>query len=167
MKSFAPMQVWSRPRIRTWARFAVRAAGIPFLAAALACAPPVRVLVAQEPVARERVDGQTGAVWVLVRDRAQLAAYPAAPPRWVLVEPGNTKGDAARREPPVIHAGDRIVIEERTAVADARFEAIALTSAPKGGRLRARISLGGRIVLVQAIGAGEAEAINENPEARQ
>ncbi len=67
----------------------------------------------------------------------------------------------------MIHAGDRIVIEERTAVADARFEAIALTSAPKGGRLRARISLGGRIILAQAIDAGEAEAINENPEARQ
>jgi hypothetical protein len=162
MKSFADMRVW--PRLQT--RFALRATGALFVAAALASALPVRVLPAQEPASGERIDGQTGAVWALVRDRA----HPADLPRWLLVEAGNTMDDAARpvrREPPVIHAGDRIVVEEHTAVADARFEAMALTSAPKGDRLRARIAIGGRIVLAQAIGAGEAEAINGNAEARQ
>lgn len=116
-------------------------------------------LVAQQPAADGRVlatrtDESTGARWVLKLDRA----HPGGPGRWVREDRGtlSVPGRATAAEKPVIRAGDRIVVEEETAVSEARLEATALTSAPGGGVLRARIAIGGRVVTVHAIAAGRA-----------
>jgi hypothetical protein len=56
----------------------------------------------------------------------------------------------------VIRAGDRIVIEEHTAMADVHVEAVALGPAAIGKRFQARIKAGG-VVGATALKAGHAE----------
>ncbi len=118
-------------------------------------------------ILREIDDPHTGARWLLTRD----AATPAGPGRLVLVEgPGGAAsrgmaGDArqtsdaavhAKRLRPVIRWGDALVVEEHTAVMDARLEAVALGSAEAGAELKARLKIGGKIVRVIALAAGRA-----------
>jgi hypothetical protein len=124
-------------------------------------------LVAQEgaaggKVVTERTDPVTGARWLLVRD-AKNAAGPA---RWVLATAGRQMSAGSRvdhgasTQTPVIHAGDRIVLEERTAVLEARFEATALTGAESNEPLRARLTIGGKVLSARAVAPGLA-AIEE------
>jgi len=77
-------------------------------------------------------------------------------------EPGNASGQIVAapvelRFLPVIHAGDRLVVEEHTPVVDALLEARALNPATRGSELDARLSIGGRVVRVVALGPGRAE----------
>lgn len=105
-------------------------------------------------------DQQTGARWLLTRDRT----HPGGPGKLVLLQGrnsdarllGNANANAALTAP-VIHAGDALVVEEHTAVVDARLEAVALGAAAEGGELKARLQIGGKVVLVMAIAAGRAE----------
>jgi hypothetical protein len=109
---------------------------------------------------REIDDQQTGARWLLTRDRM----HPGGPGKLVLLQgrnsdarpSGNTNADAALAAP-VIHAGDALIVEEHTAVADARLEAVALGVAVRGGELKARLKIGGKVVRVMAVAAGRAE----------
>lgn len=56
----------------------------------------------------------------------------------------------------MIRAGDALIVEEHTAVVDARLEAIALGSASKDAQFKARLKIGGRVVRVTALGPGGA-----------
>ena len=118
---------------------------------------------AEESVVTERTDPATGAHWVLVRD----ASNAAGPARWVLATARGQTGARSRVDPgvspqtSVIHAGDRIVVEEQTTVLEARFEATALTGAKSNERLRARLTIGGRVLSARAIAPGLAEIEEE------
>ncbi len=115
---------------------------------------------AQSATAGEIRDPSTGAVWMLMRN----TDYPGGPGRLVLVEQGSDSTSEAAPKTLLIHAGDRIVVEEHSAVADARLTAIALTSAAKGETLRARMTIGGGVVMVRAVATANAEY---DPEANQ
>jgi hypothetical protein len=108
---------------------------------------------AQQFSAGELIDPATGARWVLLRD----TAHPDAPGRWVLAHAGEVGKTSSRAQSAVIRAGDRIVLVEHSAIADARLAAFALTSAAKGETLRVRIAIGGAVVMARADGKGLAE----------
>ena len=112
-------------------------------------------------VLRKIVDPATGNLWLLERDPER----PSGPGRLVLVRHGegvtgcnacavNTPSRIAAQ--PVVRAGDLLVIEEHTSFVDARFTAVALESALKGAPLRARLRVGGFIVVVVAESPGHA-----------
>lgn len=102
---------------------------------------------------RELNDPASGARWLL------YASQNGGPGRLVLVT--NSESRAKESAPllprPVIRAGDRIVLEEHTAVVDAHLAAIALGPAAPGGALRVRLAIGGRIVPALAVAQGRAE----------
>ena len=112
---------------------------------------------ARQFAAGELTDPATGTRWVLLRD----TSHPEEPGRWVLAhagaEPGIAGAAFSPAQPAVIHSGDRIVLVEHSAIADARLAAFALTSAAKGETLRARIAIGGAVVVARAEGKGLAE----------
>ena len=62
----------------------------------------------------------------------------------------------------VIHSSDKLILEEHTAVADARLKAVALGSAASGGEFRARLEIGGKIVAAVAVGPGRAVFAEES-----
>jgi hypothetical protein len=111
-------------------------------------------------VIREIDDPHTGQRWLLERN----GEHPGGPGRLVPAgfrrkAPGgasalNTEEEA--RLHPVIRAGDRLVVEEHTARADAALEARALASAAAGAVFDARLSIGGKVVRVVALGPGRA-----------
>ncbi|MFZ2022585.1 MAG: hypothetical protein ACLPZY_17580 [Terracidiphilus sp.] len=59
----------------------------------------------------------------------------------------------------VIHDGDVLVLEEHTALVDARLEAVALGSAMRGEELRVRLKIGGKVVRAVATIIGRAELL--------
>ena len=65
---------------------------------------------------------------------------------------------AAKRTPshPVIHAGDALIVEEHTAVVDARLEAVALSPAAQGRGLQGAIEDRGQGGACGAVSAGQA-----------
>jgi hypothetical protein len=62
---------------------------------------------------------------------------------------------------PVIRAGDRLIVEEHTAVVDAVLEARALNPAAAGAPLDVRLTMGGNVVRVVAVGPGRAALLTE------
>ena len=56
----------------------------------------------------------------------------------------------------MIHTGDALMVEEHTAVVDARLEAVALEPAVMGARFKARLKIGGKVVRVVAVSPGRA-----------
>jgi hypothetical protein len=126
---------------------------------------------------REIDDGATGDRWLLVRD----ATDPGGPGRMVLVASANEgsgggagsqtaqssamkAANAAAARPAihrVIHAGDALVVEEHSAVVDARLEATALASAVIGMEFAARLKIGGKVVRVTALAPGRAALVPE------
>jgi hypothetical protein len=128
-------------------------------------------------VVREIDDPHNGARWLLMRD----SSHPGGPGR--MVPGGEPRGKAlnhvrkgagtvtAQYQPgsapvqPVIRAGDRLIVEENTAVAQAWLEAVALGPAAVGSPLDARLAIGGRVVRVVALAAGRA-ALPAETEAR-
>lgn len=123
------------------------------------------------PIVREIDDPHTGNRWLLFSD----PAHPGGPGR-IVVAPGKAEGTAvaaaspaARRLDqeiaslrPILHAGDRIVVEEHSAVVEARLAAVAQGPAGKGGFLNARLQIGGRVVRVVAVAPGLAEIASES-----
>ena len=131
-------------------------------------------------VVREIDDPPTRERWLLERDRNR----PALPGRMVLLAgpaaaagPGQAPGQDSPPVPdshpspdpqpgrsaspapsvPVIRAGDRLVVEEDTAVVEARLAAVALSPAAKGSELNVRLEIGGKVVRARALGPGLAE----------
>jgi len=114
---------------------------------------------------REIDDPHLGARWLLMRDRN----CPAGPGRLVLI-PGSSR-NAAQGEPggnnslagaesiplrPVIHAGDRLIVEENTASVEARLEAVALGPAVPGSVFDVRLKIGGKVARAIAMAPGRA-----------
>ena len=60
---------------------------------------------------------------------------------------------------PLIRSGDRLVIEENSAVVEARLEAVALGPAAVGAEFKARLAIGGRVVRAVALGPGRASFV--------
>ena len=119
---------------------------------------PSAVPIRLETVIREIEDPYLGDRWLLVRDRE----HPEGPGRLVLAQervPAKRPGAHAPDHllaSPIIHAGDRITLEEHTAHVDAVLEAVSLGPAIPGGIFRARLQVGGRVVRAIASRAGHA-----------
>lgn len=116
---------------------------------------------AQEGIVREIDDPHTGDRWLLMRN----GQFPGGPGRLVLARAHfDATGASARltgqadkgQVIPVIHAGDRLIVEEHTAVVDAVLEARALNPATAGAPLDVRLTIGGSVVRVVALGPGHA-----------
>jgi len=114
---------------------------------------PGRLLLAGQAQAERAPSGQ-------VQTRQSQAGPVQTETIWK--EPDSASGQIAAapvelRFLPVIHAGDRLVVEEHTPVVDALLEARALNPATQGSAFEARLSIGGRVVRVVALGPGRAE----------
>lgn len=136
-------------------------------AAAVDTKPPAQAV-------REIDDPNTGAHWLLLRDPGQnggpgrlllLGNAPGSNRKMARSEvlgppgahdPSDTEESVSAPPPLVIRGGDRLVVEESTAVVEARLAAVALGPAAIGSRLRARLEIGGRVVRVVALGPGRA-----------
>jgi hypothetical protein len=109
-------------------------------------------------IVREIDDPHSGARWLLLID----VRHPGGPGRLVLAdavrnEPLQSKADGQKAQAPlqpVIHAGERLILEEHSPVVDARLDAIALNPAAVGGKLRVRLIIGGSVVLALAVAPG-------------
>jgi hypothetical protein len=110
----------------------------------------------QREVIREIDDPRNGDRWILTRD----LSHPAAPGRLALLASVHIliRQASPEEEGPaaVIHAGDRVIVEEHTAVVDARLEGVAMGSALRGFPVTVRLSIGGRVLQAEAIGPGRA-----------
>lgn len=110
---------------------------------------------------REIDDPSSGTRWWLVRDKTN-----PGPGRMELALPETDPGTLERQaEPPVvvqtrpapiIRAGDKLVVEEHSATADAYLEGVALQPAVSGSALHVRLSIGGRVVRAVAVAPGRA-----------
>ena len=107
-------------------------------------------------------DPHLGDRWLLCRDPDHpggpgrlLRVTVLRPERMRLSQAGVLEGDQAAVRP-VIYAGDRLVIEENSAVVEARLGAVALETAAAGSVFRARLEIGGKVVRAIALGAGRA-----------
>lgn len=138
-------------------------------------APPRTLLVfgtaaAQIPgtLIREIDDPSNGDRWLLERG----SANPGGPGRLVRIQrtaaasgvaQANRAGatTASSAYTPVIHTGDRLIVEENTPVVEARLAAVALTQAEAGGALRVRLEMGGNVMQAIAVGPGRAELAPE------
>lgn len=125
-------------------------------------------------VVREIDDPHSGARWLLMRDHN----HPAGPGRLILVATANRQ--AGQGEPvgslspvktemirirPIIRAGDRLVVEENTALIEARLEAVALGPATLGSTFDVRLKMGGKVARAIALAPGRA-AFHAQMEAR-
>jgi hypothetical protein len=144
------------------------AAAVPETPPAVAVTPHIAPVPAPAPegeVLRQIKDPSTLDLWLLMRDPSR----PAGPARLVLARQGmNTQraisggptqrfsaGDHAEDQL-MIHTGDALMVEEHTAVVDARLLAVALEPAAKGAEFKARLKIGGKVVRVVAVSPGHA-----------
>jgi hypothetical protein len=129
--------------------------------------PPSTYPTLTGDIVREIDDPRNGDRWLLIENES----HPGGPGRLVLADARGGPGDAseanetratkqATREadtlPPVIRAGERVVVEEHTAMVEAHLEAVAMAPAWVGSAFNVRLSIGGRIVRVVAEGPGRA-----------
>ncbi len=107
-------------------------------------------------------DAQLGTRWLLRSD----PAHPGGPGVMMLSfyakKPHSNASFSLVAAHPVIRGGDRLIVEERSPVVEARLEAIALGSATAGSSFRARLKIGGKIVRAIALGSGLASLVPES-----
>jgi hypothetical protein len=120
--------------------------------------------IAEASVVREIRDPHTGIRWLLQRD----SLHPGGPGRMSLLTETNhleinsrmvaQAGSSSYLLPrtPVIRGGDRLIIEEHSAVVDAQLEAVALSPVVEGAEFFVRLSIGGKVVRAIALGRGRA-----------
>ena len=107
---------------------------------------------------REIDDPKDGARWLLSRDLSHpggpgvLTPAGSSPSRIPRLKAGARPG--ATIPVPVIRAGDRLILEEHSAVVDGRLEAVALGPAAVGSTLKVRLTIGGGVVRARALAAG-------------
>ena len=111
-------------------------------------------------IAREIDDPSSGDRWLLIRSADHpegpghlLPVNRDQPPDFLAIVGHNLLAGALV---PMIRAGDALIVEEHTAVVDARFEAVALGPARPGEAFRVRLKLGGAMVRAVATGPGRA-----------
>jgi hypothetical protein len=102
-------------------------------------------------------DPNLGTRWLLRRN----PAHPGGP--GIIETATCTDRELEAGAPPVIHAGDRVILEEDSKVVEARLEAIALGAAAEGKTFRARVRIGGKLVRAVAVSAGRAMLLPEVP----
>jgi hypothetical protein len=120
-------------------------------------APKQAYKQAQQQALREIFDPHSGALWLLVKD----AEHPGGPGRLILRSPEEVaaiapKATRQKASALVIRAGDRVVVEEHSGVADAVLEAVALAPAAEQEPLRVRLRIGGRVLRAVAVAPGRA-----------
>ena len=118
-------------------------------------------------VIRSIQDPHSGERWLLMRNND----HPGGPGRLLLADarerssgaavPGTAPRSQAMRlalpgEVVAIRAGDRLVVEEHTAISDVRLEAVALEPAKVGMTLTVRLKIGGREERAVALAPGRA-----------
>lgn len=136
-----------------------------FVVAAMAPALAFGADRPQQPAVRQagavvRVieDPNSGERWMLLRD----ATHPGGPGRLVRVgsAPSSEGRQAVQRPqavvPVVIHAGDRVRLEEHSPLVDAVFDSVALGAAVAGDPVQVRLSIGGRVARAIATAPGRA-----------
>jgi hypothetical protein len=109
-------------------------------------------------------DPHTSMCWILQRDPIR----PGGPGRMVLLNQlgcsqssfvsiaGPDAKTNANISSAVIRSGDRVVVEEKSAIVEARLEAVAMGSAAEGAELNVRLAIGGKVLRAVAIGPGRA-----------
>ena len=123
-------------------------------------------------VLREIDDPHTGDRWLLMPNPAnpggpgRLVRYAAPGPdtpgpgrRWASpagLRPAPAPALVPEALLPVIRTGDSLIVEENTALVEARLEAIALGPAASGSPLLVRLRIGGNVVRAVALGPGRA-----------
>ena len=105
-------------------------------------------------VYREIDDPHTGIHWLLLRENGHPGGPGRLVPVWRDSAPGRTAANPASQMRPVIRTGDRLQVEENSAVVEAHLEGIALGTAAVGGAVSVRLLLGGRILAAVALGPG-------------
>lgn len=110
-------------------------------------------------ILREIDDPHNGDRWLLVRDDS----HPGGPGRLLLVSAVRVQARAAGLEvktetqAPIIRGGEKVIVEQNTAVVEARLEAVAMGPAWAGSSFNVRLTIGGRVV--RAIAAGQGRGI--------
>jgi hypothetical protein len=141
-----PMTFGQAPATSTGPRFLISSS-----------APVSASTIPDREIIREIDDPHNGDRWLLVRDDS----HPGGPGRLLLVSADSIKrrqaassGSAAQA--PIIRAGDRVMVEENTSVAEARLEAVALSPAWPGSLFTVRLTIGGSVLRALAAGPGRA-----------
>ena len=131
------------------------------LAAAAVLTLPLHGQSPAGDVFREIDDPHNGDRWLLTTD----VNHPGGPGRLFRVDTDRSRRSAVKgpnTEPiaacaaPVIHAGDRIIVEEDTLRVSSRLEAIAMGSALAGSAFNVRLRVGGRVLRAIAVSPGRA-----------
>ena len=97
-------------------------------------------------------DPWAGARWLVYED----SEHPGRPARLVEAPLEATDANLRNSRPRILHSGDRLIVEEHTAVADASLAAVALGEAAEGEVVAVRLAIGGRVVKAVAEGRGRA-----------
>jgi hypothetical protein len=114
--------------------------------------------LASTSIVREINDPHSGARWLLLVN----ALHPGVPGRLVRADtvlgqfplPKAAGRNVTAIAQPVIHAGERVILEEHSEVVDARLDAVALNPAAIGGAVRVRLVVGGHVVRSFVLGEG-------------
>jgi len=126
-----------------------------------------------ESIIREIDDSRNGVRWLLLRDEShpggpgRLVPVAGSAPAASLKSAGKANSPAgsahattavpgAAVSSPVVRAGDRLIVEEHTRVADVRLEAVALGAATAGSALNVRLKVGGKVLRAIATESGRA-----------
>lgn len=110
---------------------------------------PVQIL-------REIKDPHSGARWLIIRNAKNPAGPALIAAETESAQTGTPSFGGSRPPSVVIHAGDRVVVEEHTPAAESYLEAVALGTAAPGAALDVRLKIGGKVVRAVAIAPGRA-----------
>ena len=102
---------------------------------------------------RSMHDPHTGLTWVVETD----PKHAGGPGRMILAE-GDLRagGDGSLPDRILIHAGQKVIVEQHTPLLDAAFEALALNPALAGSGLKVRLRATGKVMSAYAISKGKA-----------
>lgn len=131
--------------------------------------PEAVVQAHSRPVVFRTVVDLTSTCWFLVPNEV----HPAGPGQWLqrpALQCESPRGGTEQRvvssrvvddilPRPVIRRGDRLIVEEHSAFADALLEAEALSSAVRGETFKVRLASGNAQVRVVALGPGRATLV--------
>jgi hypothetical protein len=116
-----------------------------------------RPLAPRDEVVRSFEDAATSDRWVLERD----SAHPGGPGRLIKVTGGPSRAERSVNLSPVIRAGEKVTVAERTSTVAVRLEGVALSSAGSGELLKVRLKVGGWLVRAIAEAPGRARLAGE------
>lgn len=106
-------------------------------------------------------DAATGTRWLLERD----TTTPGAPGRMRQIAAGRAVAGygaallAAAVAPPILRAGDRVVVEDSAEKVTARLEGTVLGPAHAGALVKVRLAAGGQTVTARALAPGRATLV--------